>query len=141
MPARTYIDTSVFMALVTREPQSENMLQWLHDCQWADLAASPWLRTELASALAVKQRMRKLGAQQARQAHENGLALLSHIPCLEPITADYDRAAELCADPAARLRASDALHLAVAERGGCAALACLDADMQTAAYSDRKSVV
>ena len=131
--AATYVDTSALMALVCHEPQSEQALQWLSVCQWQDLLISPWVQVELASALSVKQRMQQLNTAQARQALEQGRAFLSNIPSTDITSADYESALTLCADAKARLRAPDALHLAVAARSGCAALASFDADMQSAA--------
>ncbi|RMX10668.1 PIN domain-containing protein [Vandammella animalimorsus] len=132
-PQRVYLDTSILMALLSKEPESERVLQWLGGRQWPELLVSPWVHAELASALAVKQRMRQLSPAKARHAWEEGRALLANIPSVDITPADFDTAATLCADARARLRAPDALHLAVAARSGCQALATLDADMQKAA--------
>ena len=52
---------------------------------------------------------------------------------LDVIADDYLYAAELCRTSPAKLRAGDALHLAVALRHNCQALASLDNDMNVAA--------
>ena len=52
---------------------------------------------------------------------------------LDLIADDYLYAAELCRTSPGKLRAGDALHLAVALRHNCQALASLDNDMNVAA--------
>ena len=49
---------------------------------------------------------------------------------LNLIEADFIEAAQWAAQPARGLRGGDALHLAVAQRHGCKAVATLDATMQ-----------
>ncbi|PAT37092.1 type II toxin-antitoxin system VapC family toxin [Vandammella animalimorsus] len=131
-PQRVYLDTSILMALVCKEPESERIMQWYERTPDA-LISSPWLHTELCSALSVKQRARQLSPAAARKAYAQGLEVLADTQSVDITPADFDTAATLCADARARLRAPDALHLAVAARSGCQALATLDADMQKAA--------
>ena len=107
-------------------------MQWYERTPDA-LIGSPWLHTELCSALSVKQRARQLSPAAARKAYAQGLEVLADTQGVDITPADFDTAAGLCADARARLRAPDALHLAVAARSGCQALATLDADMQKTA--------
>ncbi len=103
-----YVDTSVVVALLTREERSAQALEWLEQCR-EPLISSDSLITETLSALGIKQRHHGLSPQ-ARQA-----------------------AAELLQNPGLGLRAGDALHLAVALHSRCSRLASFDGRMQQAA--------
>ena len=102
-----YVDTSVVVALLTREERSAQALEWLEQCR-EPLISSDWLITETHSALGIKQRHHGLSPQ-ARQA------------------------AELLQNPDLGLRAGDALHLAVALHSRCSRLASFDGRMLQAA--------
>ena len=112
-----YLDTSVLMALLCPEPETACVRLWFGRSDAADIVSSPWSRSELFSALSVKQRMRQLDQEKVIQARAKGL----------------DQAAAWCTDAASGLRAPDALHLAIAQRVGCNTLASFDFIMQQAA--------
>ncbi len=131
-PQRVYLDTNILMALVCKEPESERVMQWYEHTPDV-LISSPWLHAELCSALSVKQRAQQISPAAARKAYAQGLEVLADTHSTDIAPADFDTAAKLCADAKARLRAPDALHLAVAQRSSCQALATLDTDMQKAA--------
>ncbi|MFM9103675.1 MAG: type II toxin-antitoxin system VapC family toxin [Cyanobium sp.] len=61
-----YLDTSVVVALLTREEHSPVALKWLEQCR-EPLISSDWLITETHSALGIKQRHHGLSVE-ARQA-------------------------------------------------------------------------
>ena len=57
-----YLDTSVVVALLTREEHSPVALKWLEQCR-EPLISSDWLITETHSALGIKQRHHGLTPQ------------------------------------------------------------------------------
>ena len=130
-----YLDTSVVVALLTREERSPLALDWLERCN-DSLISSDWLITETHSALGIKQRQhglsphaRQAAAAQLERLLQGGLELR----CLD--RGRFREAAELLHDPALGLRAGDALHLAVALHSCCSHLASFDGRMQQAATS------
>jgi predicted nucleic acid-binding protein len=128
-----YLDTSVLMALLCPEPETACVRLWFGRSDAADIVSSPWSRSELFSALSVKQRMRQLDQEKVIQARAKGLEILATTRCVDVVTADFDQAAAWCTDAASGLRAPDALHLAIAQRVGCNTLASFDFIMQQAA--------
>ncbi len=129
----TYVDTSVWCAYCFNEPESPAAVRWLAEAELDRAATARWTHTEFASATAIKQRLKGQSPDtitRARQAYEAAVAMA--IP-LDVVADDYLYAAELCRTSPARLRAGDALHLAVALRHNCQALASLDRDMNLAA--------
>lgn len=128
-----YLDTSVLVALLCPEPETAYVRPWFSHSDAADVVSSPWSRSELFSALSVKQRKQQLDQGKAAQARAKGLEILATTRCVDVVTADFDLAAQWCTDAASGLRAPDALHLAVAQRSGCTQLASFDRIMQRAA--------
>lgn len=111
-----YLDTSVLMPLFVPEPQSTALRGWFERQSEEVLAISDWTLTEFASALGIKVRIKGLSALQARTAY----ALLDKLAkdsfqTFTPSRADYSRAGHFLSQHRLRLRAGDALHLAVAE--------------------------
>ena len=134
MPLSIYLDTNVLMALLCPEPESETALSWYLGTEQSDLVSSPWLRAELGSALAQKQRKRQLTVREMNTVHAQALRILSGMRCVDILSSDFDQAAALClATPAAGLRTPDALHLAIAQRHGCDEIASFDLVMQQVA--------
>lgn len=134
MPALplVYLDTSVLMALICPEPETPEVKGWYRQAD-GQLITTPWVRTELASALSIKQRSRQLNAQEASVALRMGHRLLLTTRTEPLLTEDFDLAADLCAQAESRLRGPDALHLAAARRLGCTEMASLDKLMCEAA--------
>ncbi|NCV03412.1 MAG: PIN domain-containing protein [Burkholderiaceae bacterium] len=62
-----YIDTSVFVALCTREAKSKAVEVWYEKAS-GDLISSVWTFTEFASALAIKERTGQITSKQSRSA-------------------------------------------------------------------------
>jgi predicted nucleic acid-binding protein len=128
-----YLDTSVLMAMLCPEAETDFVIGWFRQSDGAEIVSSPWARTELASALAIKLRTKQLSKKEAELALAQGLAVLATTRCEKVESVDFDEAATLCAKPLWNLRAPDALHLAVCQRMGCNTLATLDDLMQKAA--------
>jgi predicted nucleic acid-binding protein len=113
-----YLDTSVVVAAITREPRTADAQRLLDESD-STFLISDWTLTEVASALAIKVRHGSLTesdhARAARTCARLGSEALSRVPVL---SSDFTRAAALAGRPELALRAGDALHLAVAERVG-----------------------
>ena len=128
----TYLDTSVVVAAITREPRTPDAQRLLAESGGA-LSISDWTVTEVASALAIKRRHGSLAGRDHALAGRTFARLsseaLSRLPVL---SSDFTRAAALAGRSELTVRAGDALHLAVAERVG-GALATFDVSMARAA--------
>ena len=132
MSALLYLDTSAVIAVLVTEPGSARLQAWLEARGDATFAISPWVETEVASALSRKIRTGGLTlAQRAEAAAEwrswrESLALLP----IEPKS--FEAAAVSVTRHELALRAGDALHLAVSAVHGCT-LVTLDGRMAKAA--------
>jgi predicted nucleic acid-binding protein len=121
-----YIDTCVLVAVLMPEAHSATAVAFLEQAN-APLAISSWSITELHSALGLKVRTKALSPSQAEavlQGFERSLApgLLE----LELEPQDFRNANACLRGWRSRLRAGDALHLAIASGRG-ATLCSLDA--------------
>lgn len=124
---RAYIDTSVLVAAHTREPRTAFAQAWLTAQGGNQLILSSWTLVECDSALAIKERRGEIDAAMQAAVIAEIEALAARIkPLVVPTDVDYRRARELCRYSASRLRAGDALHLALALRLGATHLATLD---------------
>lgn len=128
-----YIDTSVWVAALCREPFTPTAQAWLEKQTPGVLNVSGWVQAEFASALSLKQRTGQLDAAQAAEVMTLFSASLEQACRRVSVEeADFALAARLAADPASGLRAGDALHLAMAAREGLA-LVTLDSTLAKAA--------
>jgi predicted nucleic acid-binding protein len=128
-----YLDTSVVVALLTREERSTQALEWLEQCR-ETLISSDWLITETHSALGIKQRHHGLSPQARQAAAEQFERLLrGGIELRSLDRGRFRQAAELLQNPELGLRAGDALHLAVALHSRCSHVASFDGRMLLAA--------
>ena len=125
-----YLDTSVVVSLFTADDHTEQAETLL--MQGHELVVSQWVAAEFSSALALQRRQGRISAGDAEQAEQSFDGLLGHEFRLEVVSGpDLVRARKLVVRDGT-LRAPDALHLAIAERLGCA-LATFDKRLGRAA--------
>jgi hypothetical protein len=121
-----YVDTSVLVALLLKEPRSSDVALWYAACK-DDLVSAMWCVTEFSSALSIKQRTGQVDETEAQDAWQHFERLCANdlqlVP-VEPVT--FHRAAVLALDAGSGLRAGDALHLATALDAKAKGLATLD---------------
>ena len=124
-----YVDTSALVPVFIREPKSEAVIGWMESSS-ERLAISEWSLVEFASAAAIKMRTGQAAANFVKQAtarvHE-----FAHKHCVVAVPGreEFRRAAALAADDTLKLRAGDALHLAIAGSLNAQGLLCLDEAM------------
>jgi len=128
-----YLDASAAVAAVTQEAHSERIWAWLNDNAEAPILCSGWTATEVASALSIKVRTGAFSMEDRlsawnswRRFRDASLADIAVLPD------HFETAARMCDRPDLNLRASDALHIAIAESGGLK-LVTFDATMASAA--------
>ena len=121
-----YLDTSLLVAALTNETETQRMQSWLGQQDADELAISDWVATEFSSALSIK-----LGTGQIGAAHRaDGLALFTRLVTdsltIVAVSRLQFRAAARFADQyELGLHAGDALHLAICADHG-ATLCTLD---------------
>ena len=121
-----YVDTSVFVALCTKEQKSDDVAKWYTNSS-AKMFSSTWAFTEFSSALSLKVRTSQITEKQSREAWKKFDALCQNDIELLPIESKtYYSAGILVVDSKSNLRAGDALHLAVAKQLKSKSLATLD---------------
>lgn len=128
-----YIDTSVLVALYTREPESAGVALW-YSSYTGPMVSAAWIVTEFASALGIKQRTGQITEAQGKIAWQKFEQLCNadlHLLPAEPAT--FHRAAILALDVKTGLRAGDALHLAAALESNAHTIATLDNVLANAA--------
>jgi predicted nucleic acid-binding protein len=136
-----YVDTRALVPVFIREPKSEAVVAWI-ESSGERLAISEWSLVEFASAAAIKVRTGQAAANVVKQAtariHEFAQ---KHCAVAVPGREEFRRAAELAGDSALKLRAGDALHLAVAASLSAQGILCLDDAMIESARSLGMNVV
>lgn len=124
-----YADTSALVPAFIHEPKSEAVLGWL-EASGERLVVSEWAITEFASAASIKVRTGQIKEALARQAMARFLEFAqAHCSIAVPQRAEFRRAAELAGDVQLKLRAGDALHLAIAEASKAQGVLCFDQTM------------
>ncbi len=124
-----YIDTSALVPAFIRGPKSEAVLAWL-ETSGEGLVVSEWAITEFSGAAAIKVRTGEIASAVAKQARARLLGFAQeHCSIAVPQRAEFRRAAELAGDVNLKLRAGDALHLAIAEASRVQGILCLDEAM------------
>jgi uncharacterized protein len=114
---RLYFDTSIFVPLTVAEQKSEAIQNWFSGCDPSSIVVSDWVMVEFRSALSLKLRTRQITTA-ARDASEKVLLtyISDYFTTVAVQRADFQRAAALAHQESLKLRAGDALHLAIAER-------------------------
>lgn len=136
-----YIDTSALVPAFIREPMSEAVLAWF-ETSGGRLVVSEWAIAEFSSAAAIKVRTGRIASAMAKQALARFLDFAQvHCSIAVPQRAEFRRAAELAGDANMKLRASDALHLAIAEASKVQSILCLDETMGAGAKTIGLNVV
>jgi len=136
-----YIDTSALVPIFIREPKSEAVVQWL-ESSGERLAISEWSLVEFASAAAIKVRLRQAAPSLVKQAIAKVRDFAQkHCTVAIPGRDEFRRAAELAGDETLKLRAGDALHLAIAGMLNAQGILCLDDAMIQSAKSLGMNVV
>ena len=121
-----YVDTSVLVALFTKETTAERITTWFAE-ESRPLASGDWCVTEFASALALKQRTLQINTKQSNAAWKVFNQFCDQSLRLLPLDRDiFNQAAHLIRNSKNGLRAGDALHLALALRVGALAFFTLD---------------
>ncbi len=128
-----YCDTSLLVAALTVEPRTVAVQTWLTGHQPPALCTGAWTNTEFSSAIALKLRRGEITPDDRTRALANWRILHNQSLVMIAVPHEaFDLAARFCDMTAPGLRASDALHLAVASLGAHA-LATLDARMREGA--------
>ena len=136
-----YVDTSALVPVFIREPKSDAVLGWI-ESSGERLAISEWSLVEFASAAAIKVRTGQVAANLAKQATTRVREFAQkHCTVVVPQREEYRRAAELAGEGNLKLRAGDALHLAIAASLGAKGILCLDDVMAESARSLGMNVV
>ena len=136
-----YVDTSALVPVFIREPKSEAVIAWL-ESSGERLAISEWSLVEFASAAAIKVRTGRAAANLAKRATTRVREFAQkHCTVAVPGREEFRRAAELAGDDTLKLRAGDALHLAIAVGLSAQGILCLDDGMIESAKSLGMNVV
>lgn len=126
-----YLDTSVVVSAFFPDVHSTRVLVWLGGLTAAP-GLSAWTVTEFSSAAASQERRRQITADQRRVAEQGFDAWLLAIEQSPVLRVDFELARRMVRRDQAKVRAPDALHLAIASRLG-ARIATLDPGMAEAA--------
>jgi len=116
---RHYVDTAVIVAALTVEPGTSRAQAWIAAQTSDDLLISDWVIAEFSSALSIKVRTGQIDVQlRAAALAAFGRFRLNRFAVL-PVTSGNFRTAAIFADRHdLGLKASDALHLAIASEHG-----------------------
>ncbi len=136
-----YVDTSALVPAFIHEPMSEAVLAWI-ETSGERLVVSEWAIAEFSSAAAIKVRTGEIASAMAKKARARFLDFAQdHCSIAVPQRAEFRRAAELAGDPDLKLRAGDALHLAIAEASKVLGILCLDEAMAAGAKTIGLNVI
>src|SRR5438270_4481996 len=125
-----YFDTSFLVPLVLRERFSEEVENFLKRLPAEELTVSQWTCVEFSSLLARNVRMRITTGEKALEADRefDDLVRRSFL-VIVPSVEDFDQSRKYLRDYKTRLRAGDALHLAIASNNRAKTIFSLDNGM------------
>ncbi len=130
-----YVDASVLVALTTFESTAALIADWI-EREARPLISGDWCVTEVASAIALKQRTKQITEKIGDSAWTLFNELCDKTLRLIPIDrSNFIQAANLIRKNQDGLRSGDALHLALALQVQASALATLDARLAKCAAS------
>ena len=122
-----YFDTSFLVPLILPEETSDPIARFFAELAGESLAVSHWTRVEFSSLLAREVRMRGLSAEASHEADARFETMVEEsFAVLLPNGGDFDLAKEYLGRFETRLRAGDALHLAIATNRRAEAIYSLD---------------
>ena len=129
-----YFDTSFLAPLILEESSSTKIEAFFAKLKADELYVSHWTRVEFASLIAREVRMGGLTEPDALLVIGQFDELVAEsFQVLAPAVADYELAKAYIQHFATKLRAGDALHLAIASNHGAKTLYTLDAGLLNAA--------
>ncbi len=124
-----YLDTSVAVSLLVPEPRTADVKTWFSGLNEIPVSGD-WLLTEFDSAVSIKVRAGELSETDAKAVRKEFEKLTMNGLRIVPVSrVAFRDAADLAKQHAHRLRAGDALHLAVAREVGAKSVATLDSVM------------
>jgi len=128
-----YVDASVIVALLTPELHSDRAEIWFNANADDSPSISAWVITEVSSALSIKVRTGALTPEQRASVLAGWQHMRAANLTMLGVTEDqFETAARFADRYDLKLRAGDALHLAIAAKAGCT-LVTLDQIMAAAA--------
>lgn len=120
-----YVDASLIVPTLVVESASEAAVNWFATVDTQEFFISAWVETEVASALAMKQRMGLLDATKSNVAESRFEFITSSVFSFAPISAaSFREAASIIRITVTGVRAADALHLAIARRNSLGIATC-----------------
>lgn len=129
-----YFDTSFLAPLILEESTSEKIEAFFAKLSAGELYVSHWTRVEFSSLIAREVRMGGLAESDALLAiAQFDELMVESFQVLAPGVADYELAKEYIQHFATKLRAGDALHLAIASNQGAKTIYTLDEGLLAAA--------
>jgi predicted nucleic acid-binding protein len=129
-----YFDTSFLAPLILEEATSAKIEAFFARLPTGELYVSHWTRVEFSSLIAREVRMGGLAESDALLAiGQFDEMVADSFQVLAPSVADYELAKEYIQNFATKLRAGDALHLAIASNNGMKTFHTLDEGLLNAA--------